>query len=98
MEVFVISGREQDRRRAPRKPLLADVKLVLDASVIEAMTVDVSSTGVRIDMARPLTVSMRFVAGGQLQDRKAQLAWSRRTPDGGMTYGFEYVDKENENS
>jgi predicted naringenin-chalcone synthase len=87
----VISGKEPDRRRAEREPFIADVDLILDAETLEAMTVDISSTGVRIDMSTPLTVNMRFVAHGQLQDRKARLVRIHKTPDDGMTYGFEFI-------
>ncbi len=93
----MISGQEPNRRGAPRHPLIADVDLVIDADTLEAMTVDISATGVRIDMAAPLRVTMRFVENGQLQDRMAQLARVQKTPDNGMSYGFEFIDNSDEN-
>jgi len=89
----LISGQEQNRRRAPRQPFIADVDLIIDAETLKAMTVDISATGVRIDMALPLRVTMRFVEDGQLLDRKAQLARVQKTPDDGMTYGFEFIEE-----
>lgn len=86
------SGQKPERRSAPRGPFIADVNLIIDADTLKAMTVDISSTGVRIDMAAPLKLSMRFVEKGQLRDRKARLARVLKTPDGGMTYGFEFID------
>ena len=82
----------KNRRKAGRDPFIADVDLMIDARTLKAMTVDLSETGVRIDMSGPLRVIMRFVDNGQLKDRKAQLARIRKTPDGGMTYGFEFLD------
>lgn len=87
----MISGKEPSGRRSGRIPLIADVDLVLDANILKAMTVDISDTGVRIDMREPLEVSIRFVVDGELQDRRVQLARAMRTPDGCMAYGFEYV-------
>ena len=93
----MISGQEQDRRRAPRHPFIADVDLIIDADTLKTMTVDVSATGVRIDMAAPLRVRMRFVENGQLKDRRARLARVTKTPDDGMSYGFEFIDVGEEN-
>jgi len=96
-EVYVISGQEQDRRRATREPFIVDVDLIIDADTLKAMTVDISATGVRVDMAAPLRVIVRFVENGQLKDRKARLARVAKTPDNGMTYGFEFIDVGEEN-
>ena len=89
----MISGQEQNRRRSPRQPFIADVDLIIDADTLKAMTVDISASGIRIDMALPLRVTMRFVEDGQLLDRKAQLARVHKTPDDGMTYGFEFIEE-----
>jgi hypothetical protein len=89
----LISGQEQNRRSAPRQPFIADVDLIIDADTLKAMTVDISATGIRIDMAQPLRVTMRFVEDGQLLDRKAQLARVHKTPDDGMTYGFVFIEE-----
>ena len=86
-----------DRRRAERVPLLADVDLDVGAAVITAMTVDISETGVQIETRPPLIVTLRFVADGKLQDRKAQLVWCKQTPEGGMSYGFDYLPDNEEN-
>jgi PilZ domain len=85
-----------NNRRAKRVSLLADVDLEINAEIIDAMVVDVSDTGVRIDTCPPLIVNLRFVIDGKLQDRKAQLAWCRKTPEGCMTYGFECIDGESD--
>ncbi|HUU30420.1 MAG TPA: PilZ domain-containing protein [archaeon] len=87
-----------NKRRAKREFILKDVEFYVTEDIIAAMTVDVSKTGVRIDMGRPITVRMWFEHGDQLLDRKAQLAWSSKTPDGGMSYGFEYLPDGDEGS
>jgi len=86
-----------NRRDSEREPLLADVDLEVDAEVITAMTVDISETGVKIETWPPLIATLRFVADGKLQDRKAQLVWSKKTPEGGMSYGFNYLPDNEEN-
>ena len=86
-----------NRRDSARMLLLADVDLEVDAEVITAMTVDISETGVKIETWPPLIVTLRFVADGKLQDRKAQLVWSNKTPEGGMSYGFNYLPDSEEN-
>ena len=92
-EVSLISGQDENRRSKPRQPFIADVDLIIDADTLKAMTVDISASGIRIDMALPLRVTMRFVEDGQLLDRKAQLARVQKTPDDGMTYGFEFIEE-----
>ncbi|HAZ13937.1 MAG: hypothetical protein A2Z86_07640 [Candidatus Glassbacteria bacterium GWA2_58_10] len=91
---MVISGKEPSGRRSSRIPLIADVDLIVDSKVLRAMTVDISDTGVRIDMRHPFEVSIRFVVDGELQDRRAQLVRATKTPDDCMSYGFEYVPEE----
>jgi PilZ domain len=86
-----------NKRRAKRVAILADVDLEINAEIIDAMVVDVSDTGVRIDTCPPLIVNLRFVIDGKLQDRKAQLAWCRKTPEDCMTYGLKYIDAESDN-
>lgn len=78
-------------RRSEREPFIADVDLVVGAEVIQAMTVDLSETGLRIDMDHPLKVRIRFLIDGKLVDRTAQFARAEKTPDGGMTYGIEFT-------
>jgi len=89
----MISGREPERRSTPRNAFIVDVDLVIEAETLKAMTVDISATGVRIDVASPLTVAMRFVEDGQLKDRKAQLARVQKIPDNRTTYGFEFIEE-----
>ena len=89
----MISGKDSNRRQAQRQPFIADVDLIIDADTLKAMTVDISASGIRIDMAAPLRVTMRFVEDGQLLDRRALLARVQKTPDDGMTYGFEFIEE-----
>jgi len=90
----VIAGKNPSGRRSEREPFITDVDLVVGAEVIQAMTVDLSDTGLRIDMDRPLNVRIRFLVDGVLVDRKAQFARAEKTPDGGMTYGIEFSADE----
>lgn len=87
----MIAGKNPSGRRSEREPFITDVDLVVGAEVIQAMTVDLSETGLRIDMDHPLKVRIRFLVDGQLVDRTAQLARAEKTPDGGMTYGIEFT-------
>lgn len=89
--------KEQDERKAQREDVLSEVEFHVDSEVIQAMTVDVSETGVRFDMGKPIKARMRFTVGDEVVDRKAQLVWSQRTPDGGMAYGFEFISGEGKN-
>ena len=86
--------KESESREASRKPYHSDVEMEVNADFIAAITVDVSESGVRVDMGRPLKVRIKFNLGDQLMDRTAQLVWSRKTPDDGMTLGFEYLPDE----
>ena len=88
--------KDLNKRRAERVPLLADVDLDINADIITAMVTDISDTGVRIDTSPPLITRMRFVFDSQLQDRKAQLVWVKKTLDGCMSYGFEFLPDNEE--
>ena len=90
----MIAGKNPSGRQAERDPFITDVDLMVGAEVIQAMTADISETGVRVDMGAPLKVRIRFLIEGKLVDRKAQLARTMKTPDGGMTYGFEFISDD----
>ena len=85
-------------QRAKRVPFLADVELDINADIITAMVTNISDTGIRIDTSPPLIASMRFGLDSQLQDRKAQLVWVKKTIDGCMSYGFEFLPEEKDDA
>lgn len=87
----MIRKKDKDNRESERKPVLTDLEFCLDPHIMQAMSVDISGTGIRFDTGQPLNVRMQLEIDDQLQERKAKLVWIKHTPDGGMTYGFEYI-------
>ena len=78
-----------ERRQDERKPSENPVKFIMEGDVINAVSVDISDGGIRLDTERALEISLRF--GEDEKTHEATLVWARRKLDGGVTYGFEYV-------
>ncbi len=80
---------QNNRRKHDRKPSDNPVEFVIAGDVINAVSVDISDGGIRLDTERPMVITLRFGDGGESYD--ASLVWARRTLAGGVTYGFEYL-------
>jgi len=85
-----------DKRIAPREPIKTRVEFFVDADIIDAESVNISSTGIRFDTQDPIPIQMRLEKDGILYENRAHLVWAQRKSDGGMTYGFEFVAQDEE--
>jgi len=80
------------QNRAERRALASAVKFEVNGEVMEGATVNISETGLRIDTAEPLDVTLRFVEDNQQQKYRLQLVWAAKKEEGGMTYGLSFLD------
>lgn len=83
-------------RRGERRPLETKVEFFVDADIIEATSVDISESGIRFDTKTPVRICMRLTVDGELQEKRARLIWAKKLPEGGVTYGFEFLPPEEE--
>ena len=84
-----------ERRIASRKKVETKVEFYVDADVIQAISIDVSKTGVRFETEQAVPIRLNMVLDGELYRRPAQLVWARRD-DGKMNYGFEFIEAPEE--
>jgi hypothetical protein len=82
---------EREKRKAKRMPLDTKVEFIVDADVIQAKSIDMSETGIRIETDDPIKICMRLDIDGEKKDMKGQLVWTRKNEKGGMIYGFQYI-------
>lgn len=82
----------EDKRHAERKPISTEVEFYVDADIIDASSIDISESGIRITSLNPIRVRMRFMADGERHERLAELVWARRNPEGDMDYGLQYIE------
>ena len=80
---------QNNRRKHERKPSDNPMEFVMAGDVINAVSVDISDGGIRLDTERPMVISLRFGDSGDSYE--AKLVWARRKLDSGVTYGFEYL-------
>jgi len=85
------SDKRGDKRKAARRLFRTAVEFQVEADLLQATSVNLSATGVRLDTNRPMEVTLRMPVDGKLLERRARLVWSRKKPNGGMTYGLEFV-------
>lgn len=83
--------KQGDKRRAARRVFETSVEFFVEADLLRATSVNLSSTGMRFDTDRPLEVCLRVPVDGKLLEKRGRLVWSRKLPGGGMTYGVEFV-------
>jgi len=65
--------------------------LSLDVDTIKALSVNVSESGVQLDIEEPLKFWLRLEVDGKSVVREAQIVWAKKKQAGGMSYGFEYT-------
>jgi len=82
---------ERNRRQAERISLETRVEFIVDADVIQAKSIDISETGIRIETDDPIKVCMRLYIDGEKKDMEGQLVWTKKNEKGGMAYGFKYI-------
>lgn len=84
---------EENHRRAERVPIQADITFTAKA-FMRASAIDISATGIRFETKEPLTIFMRITSGKMRDAYAARLVWAKRTEEGGMSYGFQFVTDE----
>lgn len=82
---------DQNRRSAERKAVILPIEFVVEGDLIKATSVDISETGIRIDTQEPMCLHLRFKVDGEMKVYKARFAWARKTEEGTMTYGLEFL-------
>jgi hypothetical protein len=87
---------DNDKRIAPRLPIQTKVEFIVDADIINAESVNISTTGIRFDTQEPIPILMRLEKDGVLYENRAHLVWAQSKADSGMTYGFQFVPKNTE--
>jgi len=87
-------GKDIERRKTKREPSSTEAELYLESTIYKAKLVDFSNDGVRFTMEKPINFYVRFKSGEKRISRKAQLIWSRKNEVGDMTYGFNYMEEE----
>jgi hypothetical protein len=87
---------DTDKRIAPRQPIQTRVEFFIDADIIDAESVNISSTGIRFDTQEAIPIQMRLEQDGVLHENRAHLVWAQSKQDGGMTYGFQFVPQNDE--
>ena len=85
------NDKEQEQRIALRLPIQTKVEFIVDADIINAESVNISSTGIRFDTQEPIPIFMRMELDGILREHRAELVWAQSKSDRGMAYGFQFV-------
>ncbi len=85
-----------ERRGAERRPITTEVEFYVDADIVEASSIDLSKTGVQLSTDRPIRIRLRMDVDGKATDHQAELVWARRSADGDMSYGFEFLEDTDE--
>jgi hypothetical protein len=79
-----------NKRRAERKTVQKQVEFFVDADIIQAESIDLSSSGIRMLTERPICIRMRvYHEGGGFDEQVAQLVWAAKDKNK-TSYGFEF--------
>ncbi len=85
---------KEDTRRYPRLPIKASIKFKPLVELTEAISLDMSKSGIRFRTEKPLRIALQIAVGKDKDIYTAKLVWARRDEDGRMHYGFEYDQKK----
>ena len=78
-------------RKAEREPVSDAVECLISDDYLEAKTVDISGSGIRIDTERPLIFFLKLRVNGDEIERGAKIVWSKNQADGRVSYGLEFI-------
>ena len=81
---------EQERRIFDRKRVQERAQFFVGLASREALLVDTSDGGVRLDIKGPVRVQVRLKVNGIESDYDATLAWTKNYSDGRMGFGLEF--------
>lgn len=81
-------------RREMRADLMTEVEFSIDNSRMEACTIDVSESGLRLETDTPLIIRLKFKADPLPEEHVAELVWARENSSGAMEYGFRYIGEK----
>ena len=87
----MIDNEGYEMRTSERKEIRTQIEFIVNADIISAQSINISETGLRFDMKEPIKIHLRMEIDGELCDREAQFVWAVKKPDGGMTYGLEFI-------
>lgn len=82
----------RDNRGNPRWDIETELELNINPESLEATSVNLSDTGICFDTAKPLEIDIKFSIANQPESHTGRLVWAKKKPDGGFSYGFEYID------
>lgn len=85
------TDKSQKKRRAERESVCTQMDLSLSIDAIKALSVNLSESGVRLDIEEPFKFWLRMEVDGKSVLREAQIAWAKKKPGGGLSVGFEYT-------
>jgi len=80
-----------DHRRDIRQRVECPGEFFIDADIFKARSMDLSESGIRLQLQKPVQIVMRLQVGMSEMDRLANLVWARRNSNGQMEYGLEYL-------
>jgi hypothetical protein len=90
---YVMAGIDNGRKEI-RADLMTEVEFSADTSVIDAFTIDVSESGLRLETDKPIIIRLRFKADPLPEEHVAELVWAKENDGGSMEYGFRYVEDD----
>jgi hypothetical protein len=84
----------KERRSQQREEIRTAIECIVAEDVINATSVNISDTGIRIETTSPILFEMRLKLGGEMHQFKARLCWSKMHEDGSAMYGLEFIEEE----
>lgn len=86
------TGINDSRRQEVRSAVQMKMDLCIGDETIQATSVNVSDSGVQLEVREPIKFWIRMEADGEAVVKGAQIVWASRKDDSSMSYGFEYTD------
>lgn len=80
-----------ERRLAERKIVETELDVNIIPDNLEATSVNISETGICFDTESALEIDIKFKLAEKNKSKIGRLIWAKKKPDGGYTYGFEYI-------
>ena len=86
--------KEMAQRETDRKAFNLELHFVSQADIVKARGLDISETGMGVEIESPLPFLLRTKENGEAKVRHVHLMWSKTTPSGSQRMGFRFIEPE----
>ena len=82
-----------ENRNTLRRRQTTPVEFLVEGDIVNATTLEVSESGLRLKTEEPLCFTLRFMVNNQAKVYRTHMVWAAKEDEGDMTYGLKFIEE-----